>query len=101
MSRPVIGLREGVTDRPRTLVARDSAEALAALSKLAPSDFVLPAKAWSNRITGRTMGDHMEETAQKWNITRKAQDDWAYQSHKRAAAGWDGGFFDDLVLALP
>ena len=46
------------------------------------------------------MGDHMEETAKQWAITRQAQDEWAYQSHMRAVAGWQRGFFADLVIPL-
>ncbi|MEA1672837.1 acetyl-CoA C-acyltransferase [Nitrospirillum sp. BR 11163] len=101
MSRPPIGLTTATVDRLRALFAQDPAEALAALGQLTPADFVLPVKGWANRITGRTMGDHMEETAKQWGITREAQDQWAYDSHRRAAAGWDGGFFDDLVIPLP
>jgi acetyl-CoA C-acetyltransferase/acetyl-CoA acyltransferase len=101
MSRPPIGLSPATSDRLRGLFAKNPADAIAALSKLTPADFVLPAKGWANRITGRTMGDHMEETAKEWNIGREAQDNWAYQSHMRAVAGWDNGFFDDLVLPLP
>jgi acetyl-CoA C-acetyltransferase/acetyl-CoA acyltransferase len=47
------------------------------------------------------MGDHMEETAKAWRISREAQDDWALKSHQRAVAGWELGFFDDLVISLP
>lgn len=101
MSRPPIGLTAASTDRLRNLLAQKPAEALGALGQLGPADFVLPTKGWSNRITGRTMGDHMEETAQQWAITRQAQDEWAYQSHMRAVAGWKSGFFADLVLPLP
>jgi acetyl-CoA C-acetyltransferase len=101
MSRPPIGLTAAASDRLRALFAKEPALALAALGKLGPADFTLPTKGWSNRITGRTMGDHMEETAKHWGITRQAQDEWAYQSHRRALAGWEGGFFTDLVLPLP
>lgn len=101
MSRPAIGLTAATTDRLRALFAKAPADALTALGNLQPSDFNLPAKGWANRITGRTMGDHMEETAQQWGITREAQDEWAYQSHMRAVAGWQNGFFDDLVIKLP
>src|ERR1700734_3842333 len=101
MSRPPIGLTRGTSDRLRSLFAKQPAEAIAALARLTAADFILPAKGWSNRITGRTMGSHMEDTAKEWGITREAQDNWAYQSHARAIAGWDSGFFDDLVLALP
>jgi acetyl-CoA C-acetyltransferase len=47
------------------------------------------------------MGEHMEDTAKEWNITREAQDEWAYQSHMRAVKGWQTGFFSDLVTPLP
>lgn len=101
MSRAPIGLTPTAQDRLRQLFARNPAEALAALDALQAKDFSLPTKGWANRITGRTMGEHMEDTAKEWNITRQAQDEWAYHSHKRAVAGWESGFFSDLVVALP
>lgn len=101
MSRPPIGLTVATTDRLRELIAKNPAEAIAALAQLKPTDFNLPVKGFANRITGMTMGEHMEITAKDWNITREAQDEWAYHTHKRAAAGWESGFFSDLVIALP
>ena len=101
MSRPSIALTADATKRLTDLFAQDATLALAALQSLTPSDYVLPTKGWANRITGRTMGDHMEETAKAWRISREAQDDWALKSHKRAVAGWERGFFDDLVITLP
>ena len=101
MSRPSIALTAEASKRLTDLFATDAMGALAALQALAPSDYVLPTKGWANRITGRTMGDHMEETAKAWRISREAQDDWALKSHQRAVAGWDRGFFDDLVVPLP
>jgi acetyl-CoA C-acetyltransferase/acetyl-CoA acyltransferase len=101
MSRPPIGVSLTTSDRLRSLIAKNPADATTALSSLTPADFILPTKGWANRITGRTMGDHMEDTAKEWGILREAQDNWAYQSHMRAVAGWDSGFFDDLVLPLP
>jgi acetyl-CoA C-acetyltransferase/acetyl-CoA acyltransferase len=101
MSRAPVGLTAAASDLLHTLFVKDPEKALAALGNLAPTDFILPAKGWANRITGRTMGDHMEETAKEWGITREAQDKWAYQSHKRAVDGWERGFFSDLVVPLP
>ncbi|MBA4308686.1 MAG: acetyl-CoA C-acyltransferase [Sphingopyxis sp.] len=101
MSRPSIALTADATKRLTDLFAQDATLALAALQSLTPSDYVLPTKGWANRITGRTMGDHMEETAKAWRISREAQDDWALKSHQRAVAGWEHGFFDDLVITLP
>ncbi|MDB5675334.1 MAG: acetyl-CoA acyltransferase [Sphingomonas bacterium] len=101
MSNPPIGLKLDVSKRIVKLFRENPAGALAALQALGPDDLTLPVKGWANRITGRTMGDHMEETAKIWSIGRAAQDDWALKSHQRAVAGWESGFFDDLVIALP
>jgi acetyl-CoA C-acetyltransferase/acetyl-CoA acyltransferase len=101
MSNPPIGLKPDVSRRIVKLFRENPAGALAALQALGPDDLTLPVKGWANRITGRTMGDHMEETARIWSIGRAAQDDWALKSHQRAVAGWASGFFDDLVIALP
>ena len=98
MSNPPIGLKAEASKRITGLFRENPAAAFAALKALTPDDLVLPAKGWANRITGRTMGDHMEETARAWSIDREAQDEWALKSHRRAIAGWENGFFDDLVL---
>jgi acetyl-CoA C-acetyltransferase len=48
--------------------------------------------------TGLSMGQSMELTAQKWHITRAAQDELAADSHHKAAAAWKEGFYEDLVV---
>ena len=48
--------------------------------------------------TGLSMGQHCELMAKEWQITRADQDQLAYRSHKRAAAAYDAGFLDDLVV---
>ncbi len=35
--------------------------------------------------------------AQEWGVTREEQDQLALESHQKAAAAYDAGFFDDLV----
>jgi len=44
-----------------------------------------------------SMGEHCEEMAKEWRISRQAQDELALASHRNAAAAWKSGFFDDLV----
>ena len=40
------------------------------------------------------------EDRQKLGVSRaKHWNDWALKSHQRAVAGWDNGFFDDLVIS--
>jgi acetyl-CoA C-acetyltransferase len=54
----------------------------------------------TNRVTGKSMGEHSEITTKEWSITRQAQDEWALLSHQRAVAGWESGFFNDLVIPV-
>lgn len=98
MSRAPIALDEQVSARIAALAASDPAAAAAALASLTVTDFALPAKGWANRLSGRSMGDHMEETAKVLAIAREDQDRIAWQSHQRAAAAWDSGTFDGLVV---
>jgi acetyl-CoA C-acetyltransferase len=44
------------------------------------------------------MGQSCEQMAQQWQISREAQDQLALESHRKAAAAYDEGFFDDLVI---
>jgi acetyl-CoA C-acetyltransferase len=48
--------------------------------------------------TGLSMGQHCEEMAKEWKVTRQEQDELALASHKNAAAAWKSGFFGDLVI---
>ncbi|MBM0104475.1 acetyl-CoA C-acetyltransferase [Steroidobacter sp. S1-65] len=48
--------------------------------------------------TGMSMGQHCEKMAQTWQISRLDQDQLAYESHRKAAAAWDEGFYEDLVV---
>ncbi|KFN44199.1 acetyl-CoA C-acetyltransferase [Arenimonas oryziterrae] len=48
--------------------------------------------------TGKAMGDHCEMMVKQWQIPREAQDQLAYESHKKAAAAYERGFYDDLVV---
>jgi acetyl-CoA C-acetyltransferase len=48
--------------------------------------------------TGLSMGQACEQMAQQWQISRPDQDRVAYESHKKAAAAWQAGFYDDLVV---
>ena len=54
----------------------------------------------SNRTTGLSMGEHTEDTAKEWNVGREEQDRISLDSHRRAIAAWDRGFFDDLVIPI-
>jgi len=48
--------------------------------------------------TGLTMGQSCELMARRWSVTREEQDRLALARHQRAAAAYDEGFFDDLLV---
>ena len=48
--------------------------------------------------TGLSMGESMEITAKKWDVQREHQDQLALASHMKAAAAYDEGFYEDLVV---
>lgn len=62
------------------------------LSELAPQ-----APANGEPRTRLSMGQHCELMAKQWGISRAEQDQWALESHLKAAAAYEEGFFDDLL----
>lgn len=100
MSHVQIALTREVADRLVALLSRDPDTAAAMLGRLSAADFDLPLKARANRVSGRSQGEHTEDTARRFAIAREEQDQWALRSHQRAVAGQDAGFFDDLVIPI-
>ena len=79
--------------------------------------YLVPAHRWGQKIGDATMVDsllgtlndpfgngHMgitaENVAEKWNIDRKTQDQFAIESHRRAATARTEGKFDDQVIPV-
>ena len=48
--------------------------------------------------TGMSMGDHCEKMAREWHVGREDQDRLALESHRKLAAAYEAGFFEDLVV---
>jgi acetyl-CoA C-acetyltransferase len=101
MSRVQIGLGQNVSDWLRRVVqARSFTRRIDFLRKLRPSDIRLFIPQVKNRVTGRSMGEHTEDMAKTWNVGRREQDELALQSHQRAIAAQDRGFFADLIIPV-
>ena len=101
MSRVQIGLTQNLSDDLRKVMeAKTFGDRLSALGGIRSGDIRLHVPKIQNRITGKSMGEHTEEMAKGWSITREEQDEIALASHKNAAAAWKAGFFDDLVIRM-
>jgi acetyl-CoA acetyltransferase family protein len=48
-----------------------------------------------------SLGASTERLARIHGVSREAQDEFALRSHRLTAGAWDGGFYDDWVLAVP
>ena len=68
------------------------------LSGFSLGDISISPPANAEPRTGLSMGQHCELMAKEWQIPRADQDQLAFRSHKRAAAAYDAGFLDDLVV---
>jgi 3-oxoadipyl-CoA thiolase len=47
-----------------------------------------------------SMGETAENVAERWNVTRRRQDEFALLSHQRAVRAIDGGLFDDQIVPV-
>jgi acetyl-CoA C-acetyltransferase len=71
---------------------------LSSIGSLRPWDLAPASPGIAEPRTGLSMGQHCEEMAKEWHITRQSQDELALASHKNAAAAWLAGFLQDLVI---
>lgn len=46
------------------------------------------------------MGETAENVAERWNINRDKQDEFALRSHRLAIEAWDAGRYDDTVVPV-
>jgi acetyl-CoA C-acetyltransferase len=82
----------------RSARGRSFGERLAPWTALRPGHWKPDFPAVVEPRTGLTMGQSTELMAKRWGIPREAQDALALESHRRASAAYDQGFFDDLVF---
>ncbi|MFI5555611.1 acetyl-CoA C-acetyltransferase [Streptomyces sp. NPDC051738] len=93
----------GVNDELRRILlearrAKSLGGRLKALSRVRPTHLVPDIPRNAEPRTKLSMGEHAAVTARTWGISREAQDELAATSHRRLAAAYERGFFEDLVV---
>ncbi len=78
--------------------ARSTKDRLRPFLKLRPRHFKPDFPGVLEPRTGLSMGQSTELMAKQWQISRIDQDALALASHVSAAAAYDRGFFDDLIV---
>jgi len=78
--------------------AHSPLERIKSILKIRPKHFKPVFPGVKEPRTGLTMGESCEITAKKWDVQREHQDQLALSSHIKAAAAYDAGWYDDLVV---
>jgi len=78
--------------------ARSLSQRILPWFRLRPGHFKPQLPGVTEPRTGLSMGQSMEITAQEWNVPREHQDQLALASHSKAAAAYDAGWYEDLVV---
>jgi acetyl-CoA C-acetyltransferase len=71
---------------------------LAAFKGFSPAELAPQPPSVAEPRTGLSMGQHAELMAQEWEISRRDQDQLAFESHRKAAEAYRSGYMDDLVV---
>ena len=87
-------LRSVVLELNRT---KSTTGRLKLLGRLRPGQVVPDFPRNQEPRTGLSMGEHQAVSTRKWRIGRREQDEYAAESHRKLAAAYDRGFFEDLV----
>lgn len=78
--------------------ARDIKSKLSIFKGFSPGELTPKPPSVNEPRTLLSMGQHCELMAQEWGISRDEQDQLALESHLKAAAAYDAGFYDDLLV---
>jgi acetyl-CoA C-acetyltransferase len=95
---PIVFRRKFAQRLIRAGNARSFGQRLGAFKGFGFSELAPQAPGAGEPRTKMAMGQHCELMAKQWHIPRAEQDLLAYQSHKKAAAAYEEGFFDDLIV---
>lgn len=88
------------------------------MESMSNAPYFLPDARWGNRMGDKSvkdmmihdgltcsfnhvhMGSYGNNTAEKYELTREAQDEWSYRSHQRAVEAIDNGKFAEEIVTM-
>jgi acetyl-CoA acyltransferase len=80
--------------------AKSTGQKLSHLTKFTPSYLAPNAPGIKEPTTGLSMGQSADLMAREFKITREEQDAYAVESHHKAAAAWERGFYKTHVVPV-
>lgn len=78
--------------------ARSALDRIKPLFRFRPKHFKPEFPGVEEPRTKLSMGESTEITAKQWDVQREHQDQLALASHMKAAAAYDEGFFNDIIV---
>ena len=78
--------------------ARDFKSKLGIFKGFGPKELAPVPPSVNEPRTLLSMGQHCEIMAKQWDVSRVEQDELALRSHQMAAAAYESGFYDDLLI---
>ncbi len=98
MSRPALSVHPSAENFFLGLArAKSFGERLRLLSSFRPGMCLPQAPSPKEPSTGLTMGEHTEITAKEYKVSREAQDQLAFLSHKNAAKAYEAGIIQPEI----
>ena len=92
--------KKEVVDTLQKVQKASGVKMLTTLAKVNPMDLLPTAPSISERYTGKTMGQHAEDMAKYFAISREEQENFAMQSHQKAASAIKSGKIEAQVVPI-
>ncbi len=93
--------KKKVIDTLQTVAKKKGFAQAKTLASINPKDLFPVAPQISERYTGKTMGEHAEEMAQSFQISRSDQEQFAVDSHRKAHKATEDGHIEAQLTAVP
>lgn len=92
--------RKDVIDTLQAAQKKKGFDLLKTIAQVNPTDLFPKPPSISERYTGKTMGEHAEDMAKYFDISRADQDAWALDSHRKAAAARAAGHVNPQIATV-
>ena len=92
--------KKEVIDKLQSIGKKKGLDQIKTLASVNPKDLFPVAPSISERYTGKTMGEHAEEMAQYFSISRKEQEDFAIASHSKAHRATEQGWIEPQMIQI-
>ena len=92
--------KKELIDKLRELPKASTGKKVSTIAGLRPSDFFPVPPEITERFTGKTMGEHAEDMAKYFGISREDQEDFAMSSHKKAHEATSKGLIAKQIAPI-